>query len=69
MSPSETVLFWTEYVLRHNGTAHMRSEALDVPLHQYLLLDLIVFFLIFVILIGYLVYSLKKLLISSQVVR
>ncbi|CAG2059353.1 unnamed protein product, partial [Timema podura] len=29
-TPMERAVFWTEYVLRHNGAAHMRSSALDL---------------------------------------
>ncbi|KAK7574042.1 hypothetical protein V9T40_011233 [Parthenolecanium corni] len=39
ISPSEKVLFWTEYVLKHNGTTHLSSLAVDMPIYQYLLLD------------------------------
>ncbi|XKL67571.1 hypothetical protein PGB90_003062 [Kerria lacca] len=41
MSPLDTALYWTEYVLRHDGAPHMRSEIANIPLHQYLLLDVI----------------------------
>jgi glucuronosyltransferase len=39
MSPLNTAIFWTEYVLRHGGTPHMRSAALDLAWYQYLLID------------------------------
>lgn len=41
MSPQETVLYWTEYVIRHNGASHLQSDALEMPLYQYLLLDMV----------------------------
>ncbi|XP_068211135.1 UDP-glycosyltransferase UGT5-like isoform X2 [Palaemon carinicauda] len=31
MSPQETVVFWTEYVIRHNGAKHLRSPIADLP--------------------------------------
>jgi glucuronosyltransferase len=34
-------VFWTEYVIRHKGAAHMRSAALDLTWYQYFLLDVI----------------------------
>ncbi|XP_069671922.1 UDP-glucosyltransferase 2-like [Periplaneta americana] len=40
-SALETAVYWTEYVIRHRGAPHMRSAALDLPLYQYLLLDVI----------------------------
>ncbi|XP_063220627.1 UDP-glycosyltransferase UGT5-like [Bacillus rossius redtenbacheri] len=40
-SPLEKGVFWTEYVLRHKGTAHLRSAATDLSWYQYLLLDVV----------------------------
>jgi glucuronosyltransferase len=41
MSPLNTAIFWTEYVIRHGGAPHMRSAALELSWYQYLLLDVI----------------------------
>jgi hypothetical protein len=38
-SPLETAVFWTEYVIRHNGATHMKSAAVDMPWWQVHLLD------------------------------
>ncbi|XP_034250265.1 LOW QUALITY PROTEIN: uncharacterized protein LOC117650772 [Thrips palmi] len=32
-------VWWTEYVVRHRGARHLRPLGADLPLHQYLLLD------------------------------
>ncbi|KAJ9582651.1 hypothetical protein L9F63_023006, partial [Diploptera punctata] len=40
-TPLETAIFWTEYVIRHKGAPHLRSAAADLPLYQYLLLDVV----------------------------
>nr|CAD7414596.1 unnamed protein product [Timema poppensis] len=42
-TPMERAVFWTEYVLRHDGAAHMRSSALDLNWFQYFLLDVLAF--------------------------
>ncbi|EAT45644.1 AAEL003099-PA [Aedes aegypti] len=39
MTPKETAVFWTEYVIRHRGAPHLRSSAMDLSLIQYHLLD------------------------------
>ena len=39
-TPVERAVFWTEYVLRHGGIP-LRSVSADLPLYQYLLLDVI----------------------------
>lgn len=57
-SPTELVVYWTEYVLRHKGALHLRTKDADIPYYQFLLLD--VFILIFsIVLIS--VYSLVLL--------
>ncbi|XP_067011403.2 UDP-glycosyltransferase UGT5 [Anabrus simplex] len=39
--PLERAVYWTEYVLRHQGAEHLRAASLDMPLYQYLLLDVV----------------------------
>ena len=39
--PTEIAADWLEYVIRHNGTNHLRSAALDLNIFQYFLLDII----------------------------
>ncbi|KAF2902531.1 hypothetical protein ILUMI_03654 [Ignelater luminosus] len=46
MTGLERAVWWTEYVLRHKGTKHLRSPALDIPSYQYYLLDVIGFCLL-----------------------
>ncbi|XP_047114716.1 UDP-glycosyltransferase UGT5-like isoform X1 [Schistocerca piceifrons] len=41
MTPQETVVYWSEYVIRHRGAPHLRSAAVDLQWHQLLLLDVI----------------------------
>lgn len=33
--------WWVEYVIRHNGTEHLRYPGADIPLYKYFLLDVI----------------------------
>lgn len=40
-SALEEAIYWTEYVIRHNGAHHLRSAAMDLTWYQYLLLDVI----------------------------
>lgn len=41
MTGIEEVVWWTEYVLRHNSTEHLKGPARKIPLYEYLLLDVI----------------------------
>ncbi|XP_018335714.1 UDP-glucuronosyltransferase 2B19 isoform X8 [Agrilus planipennis] len=43
MSGLDTAIWWIEYVIRHKGAKHLRSPLLDLPLYQYLLLDVLAF--------------------------
>ncbi|KAF5294446.1 hypothetical protein FQR65_LT01572 [Abscondita terminalis] len=50
LSGLDKAVFWTEYVIRHNGTKHLRSPVLDIPFYQYYLLDVIgVFVVVFIL--------------------
>jgi glucuronosyltransferase len=51
-------VWWTEYVIRHNETKHLRSAALDLAWYQYLLLDVGAFLFLLVaitVLVSYLI--------------
>lgn len=43
ITQKEAVVYWTEYVIRHKGAPHLRTIAADMPLYEYLLLDVILF--------------------------
>lgn len=61
MEPMEKVIWWIEYVLRHNGTSIMRSSSLDLNFFQYLLLDVVAFLIIVIIFTAVLVFKLIAL--------
>lgn len=41
MSPAESVVYWTEYIVRYKGAPHLKSHALNLTWYQYFLLDVI----------------------------
>jgi len=53
MTAAQRILFWVDYVIRHDGAPHLRSGASNMPLYQYLSLDVIG-----VLLLGLMVLSL-----------
>lgn len=57
MSPAQSVVYWTEYVLRHKGAPHLKSEALNLTWYQYYLLDVISLLLIFVFFVFFVAYK------------
>ena len=52
MSAAERILFWINYIMRHNGVPHLRSAAVDMPVYQYLSLDVIAVLSLCFILLG-----------------
>lgn len=61
LSPSESVVYWTEYVIRHEGAPHMKSNAWNLTWYQYYLLDVIATAFIVVAGVVFAVYKIFKL--------
>lgn len=59
MTPTDTMVYWSEYVIRHKGATHLRSSGLDLNYIEYHNLD--VFMTIFFIII-FSVYTVKWVL-------
>ncbi|KAK4876034.1 hypothetical protein RN001_012456 [Aquatica leii] len=62
MKPLDKAMFWIEYVLRHNGAPHLRTNALDLHWWQLLSLDVTAFTLIVLFVILYIVGKICKLI-------
>ncbi|CAH0551769.1 unnamed protein product [Brassicogethes aeneus] len=43
VKPLEKAIYWTEYVIRHKGAAHLQVAGVYLPLYKYLLLDVFSF--------------------------
>ena len=59
-SPLDRAVWWTEYVIRHNGAKHLRSSALDLAWYQYLLLDVAAFLFLLVAITLFISYVILK---------
>ncbi|XP_069681751.1 UDP-glycosyltransferase UGT5-like [Periplaneta americana] len=64
MSPMDTAIYWTEYVIRHHGAPHLRTAGADLPLYQYLLLDVIAVLLAGVLAVLFIIYFILKKLVA-----
>ncbi|XP_065216816.1 UDP-glucosyltransferase 2-like [Planococcus citri] len=62
LTPQQSVVYWTDYVIRHNGAHHLKPASSELNLLQYLLLDVIISFLVFLIVVLYFVYFILKFL-------
>ncbi|RZF43050.1 hypothetical protein LSTR_LSTR001228 [Laodelphax striatellus] len=62
--PPEKAAYWIEYVLRHKGAPHLRSEGRNLPYYQYLLLDVFAFVAAVLLAIIAIFYTIFKLICS-----
>lgn len=69
MTGLEKAVWWTEYVIRNKGAKHLRSPAIDMPMYQYLLLDVIVFILAILIILLWIIYISLQTLVDALVFR
>eukprot|EP00102_Acyrthosiphon_pisum_P026549 XP_016663759.1 PREDICTED: UDP-glucuronosyltransferase 2B2-like [Acyrthosiphon pisum] len=53
MSAEQSILFWTEYVIRHKGAPHLLPHSLNLTWYQYLLLDVIAAMIVFLTILNY----------------
>lgn len=60
MSTAQSVVYWTEYVLRHKGAPHLQSHALNLTWYQYFLLDVISVVLVFISITVFAVHRIFK---------
>ena len=58
--PIDRAIWWTEYVLRHNGAHHLRSAVLDLYWYQYLLLDVIAAIILISLALFYIINRFSK---------
>ncbi|MEQ2176396.1 hypothetical protein GOODEAATRI_027552 [Goodea atripinnis] len=45
MHPLDTAVYWIEFVMRHKGAAHLRTESYKMPWYSYYSVDVIAFML------------------------
>ncbi|XP_069768011.1 UDP-glucuronosyltransferase 2C1-like isoform X2 [Narcine bancroftii] len=61
-SPMERAIFWIEYVARHKGAGHLRSESYRLPWYAYHCVDVMILLLFILLLVTVFVgVTLKKL--------
>jgi len=60
MSPEQSVVYWTKYIIRHKGAPHLKSYGLNLTWYQYFLLDMIALILSFISLVVFIIYKLVK---------
>lgn len=56
VDPMEEAMFWIEYVCRHRGAKHLKSNAINMNWFSYLLLDVLVASIFVLVLFVFLIY-------------
>lgn len=69
MSPEKSIVYWTEYIHRHNGAEHLKSYALNLAWYQYFLLDVIFVMLILISIVLFLSYTVLRLIYNYSLTR
>ncbi|XP_055054769.1 UDP glucuronosyltransferase 5 family, polypeptide G1 [Misgurnus anguillicaudatus] len=69
LSPLDTATFWIEYVMRHKGAAHLRSQGVNMPWYSYHSLDVVAVLLSFPLIGLWASIYVCKLLCCSKSVR
>lgn len=62
MSPEKLIVYWTEYIHRHKGAPHLKSQALNLAFYQYLLLDVIAAIFVLICIIWLISYNIFKMI-------
>ncbi|CAJ1063859.1 UDP glucuronosyltransferase 5 family%2C polypeptide D1 [Xyrichtys novacula] len=62
MAPMDQAVFWVEYVIRHKGAPHLRTEAYKMPWYSYYLLDVLLFMMTVVTVLLYSMFALFRFL-------
>ncbi|XP_056621931.1 UDP-glucuronosyltransferase 2A3-like [Triplophysa dalaica] len=57
VKPLDNAIFWIEFVMRHKGAAHLRTESYKMPWYSYHSVDVILFLLFAVMLITLTTYA------------
>lgn len=65
IKPLDSAMFWTEFVMRHKGAAHLRTESYRLPWYAYHSVDVIATILAVVLIALVMFYMLCKCLIRS----
>jgi glucuronosyltransferase len=65
VQPMDEAMFWIEYVIRNKGAKHLKSPAVDMPIYQYLLLDVFFFLGICLLLVLFTCFLFGKLVMIT----
>ncbi|XP_051511990.1 UDP-glucuronosyltransferase 2A2-like isoform X1 [Myxocyprinus asiaticus] len=62
LKPLDSALFWIEFVMRHKGAAHLRTDSYKMPWYSYYSVDVVVFLVLIVSLVVCIIFNMIRLL-------
>lgn len=65
VKPLDNAIFWIEFVIRHKGAAHLRTESYKMPLFSYYSVDVVVFLILCVLIVLSIFYGVMKTMCSA----
>ncbi|KAG5880555.1 hypothetical protein JTB14_021227 [Gonioctena quinquepunctata] len=65
MKPMDVAIYWTEYVMKFNGTRHLQNKGVKLYWFQDILLDVAAFFLLILILVIWILTRVLRFVINS----
>ncbi|XP_053673812.1 uncharacterized protein LOC128724073 [Anopheles nili] len=63
--PMQEAMHWIEYVIRHKGAKHLKSNAIELPWVQYLMLDVVGFFTLAFLVVAAVFYKVLGFVLAS----
>ncbi|ETN60503.1 UDP-glucuronosyltransferase 2B28 [Anopheles darlingi] len=63
--PMEEAMHWIEYVIRHKGAKHLKTQAIELSWAQYLMLDVVGFFTLIFLLLAITFYAVLGTILSK----
>lgn len=64
LTPEKSVIYWTEYVIRHKGAHHLKSQSHNLMWYQYFLLDVLATMLIVTFIVLFIVNKFTKIIFN-----
>uniref|UniRef100_A0A2H8TVL7 UDP-glucuronosyltransferase 2B7 n=1 Tax=Melanaphis sacchari TaxID=742174 RepID=A0A2H8TVL7_9HEMI len=64
LNPKDTVAYWTEYVLRHNGAHHLKSQIINTKWYQYFSLDFLAITFVITMSLLYFFYNVISIILN-----
>ncbi|KAK9522055.1 hypothetical protein VZT92_018547 [Zoarces viviparus] len=67
MKPMDRAMFWIEFVMRHKGAAHLRTESYKMSMIQYHSIDVVAFLLVFTVFVSVVTILWRRVFSRSKV--